>query len=158
MSQLQKLEYHADYPRCPGGIMFAHDWHVWFSLVAVGVFAGILSYLGCRVALSIATRYGMIVQPGDRQSHAVATPTGGGLGIVFSLIVTTIGIHIYISLPLFWWLHMLPGIVILAVAGWFDDRHHISSLVRLLAQLVVSISISWVIIFSIKDGFAFRVR
>ena len=119
--------------------MFAHDWHVWFSLVAVGVFAGILSYLGCRVALSIATRYGMIVQPGDRQSHTVATPTGGGLGIVFSLIVTTLGIQIYIPLPIFWWLHMLPGIVILAVAGWFDDRHHISSLVRLLVQLVVSI-------------------
>jgi len=119
--------------------MFAHDWHAWFYLAAVGLFAGVLSFLSCRVALMMAIRYDMIVQPGKRQSHTVATPTGGGLGLVFSLIVTTIGIQVFIPLPNFWWLHMLPGVVILAVAGWYDDRHHISSLARLLIQFAVSI-------------------
>lgn len=119
--------------------MFAHDWHVWLSLAVVGLSAGTLSYLGCRVALSIATRYGMIVEPGERQSHTVATPTGGGLGIVFSVLVTSIVIQSFTPLPVFWWLHMLPGIVILAIAGWVDDRHHISALARLFVQFVVSV-------------------
>jgi len=118
--------------------MFAHDWHAWFYMAVVSLFAGILSYLSCRVALSMAIRYDMIVQPGERQSHAIATPTGGGLGLIFSLVLSTIGIQVFVPLPVFWWLYMLPGVVMLAVAGWYDDRHHISSLVRLLIQFVVS--------------------
>ncbi len=117
----------------------ALDWHAWFSMAAVSLVAGVLSYLSCYLALRMAKRYGMIVQPGERQSHELATPTGGGLGLIFSLLVTTAGMQIFfLPLPTFWWLHMLPGVVILAAAGWFDDRQHISSLVRLLIQLVVS--------------------
>ena len=119
--------------------MLAADWHAWFIMAAVSLFAAVLSYAGCLVALRIANRYGMIVQPGERQSHKVATPTGGGLGLISSLIITSAGIQFFLPLPTFWWLNMLPGVVVLAAAGWFDDRHHISSLMRLLIQLIVSL-------------------
>lgn len=118
----------------PGGL----DWQAVSALVAVGLVAGVLSYLGCRAALRLAQRSGMIVQPGERQSHQVATPTGGGLGLILSLIVTSLGIQYFWPLSEFWWLYMVPGVVALSVAGWFDDRHHVSSLLRLLVQLTVS--------------------
>lgn len=117
----------------------ALNWQVLSIMAAVSLFAGILSYLSCGVVLRMAKRFDMIVQPGERQSHEVATPTGAGLGLIFSLIVTTVGIQFFLPFPTFWWLYMLPGVVILAAAGWFDDRHHISSLLRLLIQLVVSL-------------------
>jgi len=108
-------------------------------MAAFALLAGILSYFSCRTTLRIATDLNMIVQPGERQSHTVATPTGGGLGLIFSLLVTSIAMQFSQPLPIFWWLNMLPGVVALAAAGWFDDRHHISSLLRLLIQLAVSI-------------------
>lgn len=108
------------------------------TMASVGVFAAVLSYFACRAALSLATSTGMIVLPGVRQSHSVATPTGGGLGLVFSLVITTLVIQPFMPLPGFWWLYMLPGVVVLAVAGWFDDRRHVSSLLRLFVQLAVT--------------------
>jgi len=65
----------------------ALDWHAWFSMAAASFVAGVLSYLSCLMALRMAKRHGMIVQPGERQSHELATPTGGGLGLIFSLLV-----------------------------------------------------------------------
>jgi len=115
------------------------DWQVLSSAAALSLFAGVLSYLGCRVALRLAQQSGMVVQPGERQSHQVATPTGGGLGLIFSLIVSSVGIQYFQPLPAFWWLFLMPGVVVLAVAGWFDDRRHVSSWLRLLVQLVVSL-------------------
>jgi len=103
--------------------LVALDWQVVSSVVAVSLFTFVLSYLGSGAALRLAKHSGMIVQPGARQSHQVATPTGGGLGLLFSVIVTTAVIQLFMPLPVFWWLYMLPGVVLLAVAGWLDDRN-----------------------------------
>src|SRR5210317_2212580 len=110
-----------------------------FSWLAVALFAGVLSYFGCIKALALAERSGMIALPGNRQSHQNATPTGGGLGLVFSIVMTTVCLELIISLPAFWWHNMLPGVLLLAVVGWRDDRVPVSSFVRLVIQLVVSV-------------------
>lgn len=86
----------------------------------------------------MAKRSGMIAQPGERQSHELATPTGGGLGLIFSIVVTTVCLQMVIPLPEFWWQNMLPGVVLLAIVGWCDDRFPVSSIIRLLVQLAVS--------------------
>ncbi len=108
-------------------------------MLLVGLLAVILSFLGCHAALRLATRAGMVVQPGERQSHRVATPTGGGLGLLFSLLATTAMLQFFVSLPAFWWFGMVPGVIALAISGWLDDRRPVSSLLRLLVQLVVSL-------------------
>ncbi len=117
----------------------ALDWQALASMAAIGLYAGILSYVSCRVALRVAQRAGMIVQPGARQSHQVATPTGGGVGLILSVAVTAVGVQSLLPLPVFWWLHILPGVVVLAVAGWLDDRQHVSTVLRLFIQLAVSL-------------------
>jgi UDP-N-acetylmuramyl pentapeptide phosphotransferase/UDP-N-acetylglucosamine-1-phosphate transferase len=110
-----------------------------YGWLAVSMFAGILSYFSCFRAMTLAERSGMIALPGERQSHQHATPTGGGLGLVFSIIVTTLCLELMLSLPDFWWQKVLPGVLLLTIIGWRDDKNPVSSLLRLLIQLAVSV-------------------
>ena len=128
-------------------------WQVVFSWGLVGLFSGILSYFSCAWALSLAKKSGMLALPGKRQSHQHATPTGGGLGLIISIVLVTVCLGLMLSLPDFWWQKMLPGVVLLGIIGWRDDKVPVSALLRLLVQLAVSIwlisSDSWEI--SLKD-------
>lgn len=111
---------------------------VWAFIVLA---AALISFLSCWLALKLALRSGMIVQPGERQSHIRATPTGGGLGIVFAVIFCTFLIHLWLPLPTFWWINMVPGILLLAIVGWLDDKKPVSSKIRLLVQFIVSLGL-----------------
>ncbi len=129
--------------------LFVSEWQVVCSWIAVSLFGAVLSYFGCLRAMKLAEKSGMITHPGERQSHQRATPTGGGLGLVFSIVVTTLCLELIISLPDFWWQNVLPGVLLLAIVGWRDDKKSVSSLLRLTIQLVVSI---WLIGFG-RVGF-----
>ena len=120
------------------------EWQTAFSWIAVASFAGILSYFSCCKVLVLADRLGMIAIPGVRQSHQSATPTGGGLGLIFSIVMTTVLLGLIFSLPDFWWQNMLPGVMLLTAIGWRDDKSPVSSLLRLMIQLVVSL---WLLLF-----------
>ena len=115
------------------------DWQSFSGWLVVSLFAGVLSYFSCLRAMSLAKRSGMVAQPGARQSHQVETPTGGGLGLIFSIVVTSLSLQFLLPLSGFWWQYMLPGIVLLAIVGWRDDKLPVSSLLRLLVQLAVSL-------------------
>jgi len=115
------------------------DWPFFYAWAVVSVFTGVLSFFSCSKAMAIAKKSGMIAQPGKRQSHVVATPAGGGLGLIFSVVVTSVCIQLVHPVPGFWWQNMLPGILLLAIVGWRDDKVPVSSLIRLLVQLAVSI-------------------
>ncbi|TAL72957.1 MAG: glycosyltransferase family 4 protein [Rhodanobacter sp.] len=90
-----------------------------------------------RGAIWYAMRHGMLDQPGRRRSHTVATPRGGGIGIVVACLVT---------LPWAWGGGdqapstvvrdaLLAGVAMVATVGWLDDRHALPALPRLLVQL-----------------------
>jgi len=103
------------------------------------VLAAVLSFLASALAMRLARRGGVLAQPGARQSHSIATPTGGGLGLVFSLIVTSLLAGRLPGLPDFWQWHVLPGVVVLSAVGWVDDRRHVAMVLRLAVQLAVSL-------------------
>ena len=133
--------------------LFAQHWQAFYGWVAVSLFAGILSYFGSVRVLALAKKSGMIALPGERQSHQRATPTGGGLGLIFSIVVTTLCLELILSLPDFWWQNMLPCVLLLAMVGWRDDKFPVSSLLRLSIQLAVSmwlIGFGWME-FSLED-------
>jgi Fuc2NAc and GlcNAc transferase len=115
------------------------DGQTFYVWVAVGLLTAVLSFFACVKAMRLAEKSNMIAQPGARQSHQQATPTGGGLGLIFAIIVTTLGLQLLLSLPGFWWQNMLPGILLLTLIGWRDDRISVSAVVRLAVQLIVSI-------------------
>jgi Fuc2NAc and GlcNAc transferase len=101
--------------------------------------AAVLSYFSSKKVTALAESAGMIALPGERQSHRVPTPTGGGLGLIFSVILSSLCLQLFHPIPGYWWLNMLPGILLLSVIGWFDDKQPVSTLVRLLVQLAVSL-------------------
>lgn len=129
-------------------IQVAESWQTAFSWVAVGLFSAVLSYFSCAWVMVLAEKSGVIALPGDRQSHQRATPTGGGLGLIFSIVVTTLCLELIVSLPYFWWQKVLPGVLLLTIVGWRDDKLSVSPLLRLLIQLAVSV---WLIGFGVLE-------
>src|SRR5690554_2068378 len=121
------------------------NWQSGSAWFIVATLTAVISYLGCWLTMHFAIRLGMIVEPGARQSHNQATPTGGGLGVIVSVVAATACIQGMQTLPLFWWFHMVPGILALALIGWLDDKKPLGSTVRLLVQFIVSL---WLLLFS----------
>ena len=69
------------------------DWQSLYSWFGIGILTGVVSFFSCNKAISLAEKNGMIAQPGRRQSHLNATPTGGGLGLIFSIVVILAGLQ-----------------------------------------------------------------
>ncbi|MFT3756765.1 MAG: lipopolysaccharide biosynthesis protein [Pseudoxanthomonas sp.] len=80
----------------------------------------------------------MLDQPGERRSHVVATPRGGGIAIVIALLLGGM-----------WLLHAYPvqrnqlaaflaGLALVAGIGWWDDHRPLSPWSRLAVQAVAA--------------------
>ncbi len=110
-------------------------------LVSVFLPASLLSAGLVYVAAKVARQYGMVDIPGERQSHTVATATGGGIGIMGALLVSSLVWALSGNVAQPWLLVVLPGLAMLSLVGWMDDRKSLSTLLRLFVQLVVSFSL-----------------
>lgn len=110
------------------------------ALLALGMVlaALVIAMVVVRGAIAYAHRRGMMDMPGQRRSHTIPTPRGGGIGIVVAVLLT---------MPAS--LLMLPGamapvvVVALAVAtvlvaavGWWDDHRSLPILPRFAIQLL----------------------
>lgn len=86
-----------------------------------------------RIAIGYAHRRGMLDQPGQRRSHTMPTPRGGGIGIVLATLVCVPGA--LWNLPQPWPLSVIAGLalalVLVALAGWWDDHSSLPALPRL---------------------------
>jgi UDP-N-acetylmuramyl pentapeptide phosphotransferase/UDP-N-acetylglucosamine-1-phosphate transferase len=99
--------------------------------------AVLMSFLLTGLATWYAARRGLIDHPGERHSHTVATPHGGGAGLVLALLIFSL--LIFGEDDGFWMRCALPGIVVLSVLGWWDDHASLSARFRFLIQLAVSL-------------------
>jgi Fuc2NAc and GlcNAc transferase len=107
----------------------------WYFLPLVAIVAFLLT----GISAWFARRQGMMDLPGERHSHAIATPRGGGLGIVLAILLGTFFSPVELVFPQFWWHCLLPGFLSLAVVGFLDDRYSLSVILRLLVQLAASL-------------------
>ena len=98
------------------------------TLALIAVMALAASAAGTAWARRYGLRGGLIDAPGERRSHAVPTPRGGGIGIA------VVGLACLISLGAvvdrgWWW--VAAGLLLVVGAGWWDDHRSVSPLLRL---------------------------
>lgn len=109
----------------------------WLSVVAVALTAAFL----VRLSVTYAQRLGLIDEPGNRRSHVIPTPRGGGIGIVIAIFLAVciaFFMHQWHVTPLF---ILGSGIGILSVAtiGWWDDHRPLSAINRILVHFAVGV-------------------
>ena len=95
------------------------------------------SFLVVRAAIAYAHRRGMLDQPGQRRSHTIPTPRGGGIGIVVAVLIGLAVVAVYVApgerlgttFASIW-----LGLVLVAWTGWWDDHRPLPVAPRLAAQ------------------------
>lgn len=114
---------------------------LWWLLAGFAVLA-----LGCcALALGYARQRQLLDLPGERRSHAVATPRGGGAGMVLALLIA--------MLTGAW---MLPewrvvlmasaaGLVLVAGIGWWDDHRPLPAMLRLCVHMLAATIVAWLL-------------
>jgi UDP-N-acetylmuramyl pentapeptide phosphotransferase/UDP-N-acetylglucosamine-1-phosphate transferase len=82
----------------------------------------------------LALRHGVLDHPTQRSSHAVATPRGGGLGLVLAVL----GVGAWRATQTVRWalLFLLVAAAAIALVGWLDDRRGLSVRARLVVHVL----------------------
>ena len=109
----------------------------------VGLIAALAAFLCTPLARQIATRWGAVAKPRDRDVHAVDTPRLGGVALLAGFAVAMLVAH---ALPT---LHrtfghgsevtgVLWGGLIICAVGVLDDRYELDSLTKLAGQVTAA--------------------
>ncbi|HEY7889916.1 MAG TPA: glycosyltransferase family 4 protein [Steroidobacteraceae bacterium] len=113
-----------------------------FAIAAAALGVSFLLTLGIRRA---ARGLGLIDIPNERSSHAVPTPTGGGLAIVVSA-TAALGLLAAVGLvPARLFLVLGPGGAAVAAVGFIDDRKTLSARIRLFIHFAAAAwAVAWI--------------
>jgi UDP-N-acetylmuramyl pentapeptide phosphotransferase/UDP-N-acetylglucosamine-1-phosphate transferase len=112
---------------------------VWFAIfVAVGA-AG--TWLARRYALAHA----LVDEPGERRSHTVPTPRGGGIAIVVALLMATAGVATREPAQFMLASAFAGGLSAVALVGLIDDHRPLSPWIRLLVHVAAAgaLALAW---------------
>ena len=100
---------------------------------------------GTWLAIRYAVRRNLLDQPGERRSHAMATPRGGGIAIVAAVLLGIVWLAVRQpehALPL---ARCALGLVLVAGIGWVDDHAALPAWPRLLVQALAALMVAWAI-------------
>jgi UDP-N-acetylmuramyl pentapeptide phosphotransferase/UDP-N-acetylglucosamine-1-phosphate transferase len=109
----------------------------WLALAAA-ISAAVL----VGIVRQLALRHDVLDHPGHRSSHTVATPRGGGLG----LLIVTLGVWAWQSarVPTFGIMPIVIGASLVASIGWIDDRRGLAVRTRLAAHIGAAALVGWI--------------
>lgn len=109
-------------------------WLVMGALLALALLSAALTW----AARGYALRRQLMDHPGERRSHSVATPRGGGIAIVISLLATA-------AVAMWAWPQAMPsllvaaaGLLLVAGIGWWDDHRPLPAMRRLLVHFIAA--------------------
>jgi UDP-N-acetylmuramyl pentapeptide phosphotransferase/UDP-N-acetylglucosamine-1-phosphate transferase len=104
-------------------------WCVLFAAIAAA---------GTWVARVYALHRRLVDQPGERRSHAVATPRGGGIAIVIAMLVAIVAMAMRQPQEVVLLACAGFGLLLVAGIGWLDDHRPLSPWSRLAVHVVAS--------------------
>ena len=107
------------------------------ALLLAAAFA--ISCFATAWARAHARSRGLMDLPGERRSHDLPTPRGGGIGIALAGLCAC-GWLAWVGSGA--WIWVAVGLALVAGAGWWDDHRPLPAWPRLLAHLVAGASLS----------------
>ncbi len=102
-----------------------------------------VSALATGCALAYARRRNLVDQPGERRSHKVPTPRGGGIGITVALLAGCLALLAGGVAPALPVLGFATGLLLVAGIGWIDDHRPLSPGLRLGVQCLAGAVLAW---------------
>ncbi len=114
------------------------------GIVIIFFLSLILSFIATKLITRISLSLGIVDQPGERRSHHIPTPRGGGMGFVLVfLIFFPIGKYFFdISSELFWPFYVCCGMI--SLLGLLDDISSLSRKLRFGVWIAVSmVAVLW---------------
>lgn len=103
----------------------------------------IASMIGTALVYYFAVTRRWIAYPNARSSHAVPTPSSGGVGLVVVILGVFAVLGITGALPSALAMALFGGGALVAIIGWIDDRRSLPPLVRLLAHAIAAAWALW---------------
>ena len=102
------------------------------ALVSTAAVSAVSAFVLVGLVRRLALRHGVLDHPTQRSSHVVATPRGGGLGLVLAVL----GVSAWHATQAATWtvLFLLAAASAVALVGWLDDRRGLSVRVRLVVH------------------------
>jgi UDP-GlcNAc:undecaprenyl-phosphate/decaprenyl-phosphate GlcNAc-1-phosphate transferase len=95
-----------------------------------------ITFYAVPIVVRMARMLKMFDHPNGRSSASIATPTLGGIAIFLGFVLTvTTGVHSLMDPEL---IYTLPAIILMLFAGVKDDIINISSLEKIIAQLIAA--------------------
>lgn len=101
---------------------------IWITLLAF-----VACWLTCRLIVRKAVAWRLVDVPNDRSSHVIPTPRGGGIGIVLGFVAGCV-LLVVAGMPTVEPV-LLAAALVLAVAGFADDRFSLGVLPRFVLQI-----------------------
>lgn len=98
---------------------------VWMALFLA--IAAIATWL----ARAYAVQRNLLDHPGERRSHATATPRGGGISIVLVLLIAALALAMRDPSRALLWIGFAGGLLLVAGIGWWDDHRPLPAALRL---------------------------
>jgi UDP-N-acetylmuramyl pentapeptide phosphotransferase/UDP-N-acetylglucosamine-1-phosphate transferase len=104
----------------------------WFALFAA------IGAVGTWLARAYALQRNLLDQPGERRSHRVATPRGGGIAIVLALLIAIVAMSLRQPRDIVLLVCAGFGLLLVAGVGWVDDHRPLSPWSRLVVHAVAA--------------------
>ena len=103
----------------------------------------VLAATGTWLARRYALKKQLLDQPGERRSHVVATPRGGGIAIVLTVLLGMVWLALKNPSEAFLLGCFGIGLALVAGIGWVDDHRPIPVWPRLLVHAVAAFLLAW---------------